>query len=365
MYKRTPLYELQAQAGAVFTEFYQWQLPLHYGSQLEEHHAVRNSAGVFDVTHMNIVDCLGAGTREFLRYLLANDVDRMSDSGKALYSVMLNHRGGILDDLIAYFRAADSYRMVLNCGTRENDIDWIQQHIGNFSLGLQQRIDLVMLAVQGPDAIKKTLACLPPTVMDEAATLQPFDACEIDDWFIARTGYTGEDGFEIMLPVKHAQEFWQQLIAADVQPCGLGARDSLRLEAGMMLYGQDMDDTVTPLESSLGWTVAWEPAERDFIGRAALELQRENKGKRRMVGLVLPKKAGIMRPGQKFITEDGVEGLITSGGYSPTLDCSIALARVPATQAQVGEVIIRGKPHQVKVVKPRFVKHGKSLIEGV
>lgn len=358
MFKRTRLYDCQKEAGAVFTEFYQWQLPLHYGSQIEEHHAVRQDAGVFDVSHMTIVDCLGAGTREFLRYLLANDVDKMENSARALYSLMLNHRGGILDDLIAYFRAADNYRLVLNCGTRERDIQWIQQHIGNFSLGIQQRIDCAMLAVQGPNAREKTLSCLPPKVMDAASTLENFAVCECDDWFIARTGYTGEDGFEIILPGEQAESFWQSLIEAGVKPCGLGARDSLRLEAGMMLYGQDMDENTTPYESNLKWSVSLDP-NRDFIGKTALELQ--DQPKRKMIGLVLPKKAGIMRPGQSVQLPEG-EGQITSGGFSPSCDCSIALARVPITAAEKAEVMIRQKTVSARIVKPRFVKNGQSLI---
>lgn len=362
MLKQTPLNDEHRRANAHFIDFHGWQMPLHYGSALQEHRSVRTSAGLFDVSHMTIVDLLGAGVREFLRYLLPNDVDKMVTTGAALYTTLLTHRGGVIDDALVYFRAPDSYRLVFNCATQARVIAWLEQHIGNFSLGFQQRNDLVILACQGSQALAKAQECLPPELRDATATLQPFASTEFEDWFIARTGYTGEDGLEIMLPATQAHKLWGQLLAAEISPCGLAARDSLRLEAGLLLSGQDIDESVTPLESSLGWTVAWQPSDRDFIGKAALLLQKEQGVKRKLVGLVCEKSQGVMRSGQIVTIASEAAGVITSGGYSPTLDCSIALARVPSDCPPSCQVTIRQDPVTVRVVPPRFVKHGKSLI---
>lgn len=360
MINKTPLHGNHMALGAKMVDFHGWDMPLHYGSQINEHHVVRNDAGVFDVSHMTIVDILGAGGRQFLRNLLTNDVDVLSHNGRALYSCMCNEHGGIIDDLIVYQRASDNYRVILNSATREKDIHWIREKSQGFTVGLQERRELAMLAVQGPKAIEKTLTVLTPAQIDAISTLTHFECVDVDNWFFARTGYTGEDGFEIVLPQEQISELWNDLLQAGVKPCGLAARDTLRLESGMMLYGQDMDETTTPLESGLAWTVKWEPQERNFIGMGALVSQKHNGIKRKLVGLTLMDK-GIMRSGQKVLVQGHGEGMITSGGYSPTLEKSIALARVPVETGDEVLVDIRGKLIPAKVGKPRFVKQGKAL----
>ena len=360
MTARTPLYDAHIQAKGHLVNFHGWEMPIHYGSHLHEHHAVRQDAGVFDVSHMTVLDVLGAGGRQFLRHLLTNDVDNLEHNGKALYTCMCNEHGGIIDDLIVYQRTPDNYRLVLNSATREHDLAWIHSKSQGFAVGLQERTELSMLAVQGPNAYTKLCQVLSPAQIDAISTLTHFESVEIEDWFFARTGYTGEDGFEILLPTKAINAFWVALLAAGVQPCGLGARDTLRLEAGMMLYGQDMDETTTPLESGLAWTVKWEPEDRHFIGRGALLLQKERGASRKMVGLIL-KDQGIMRSGQPVIVAGHPNGIITSGTYSPTLATSIALARVPAATGNEVLVEIRGKQLHATVTKPRFVKQGKIL----
>lgn len=365
MSKKTVLYEQHKAAGAKLVDFHGWMMPLHYGSQLDEHHQVRTDAGVFDVSHMNVVDLLGTGDRNFLRYLLSNDVDKLQHVGKAFYTLMLNHRGGIIDDLIVYYRAPDNYRLILNSATKEQDLAWIHQHNEDgHAVGIQARTDLSILAVQGPKAIERVLTILTPAQVDSVSTLQPFEAVGVDDYFFARTGYTGEDGLEIILPSTKTPEFWTALLKAGVKPCGLGARDTLRLEAGMLLYGQDMDETITPLESGLAWAVAFEPTDRPFIGREALEIQKEQGCKHKIVGLILEQR-GVMRTGQAVMLEGIGEGVITSGSYSPTLEKSIALARIPvSTSIKTPDtcfVDIRGKKMLAHITKPRFVRHGLAI----
>lgn len=360
MTAKTPLHALHLALGGKMVDFHGWDMPLHYGSQLNEHQLVRKDAGVFDVSHMNIIDVLGAGGRQFLRKLLTNDIDHLTHTGKALYSCMCNEHGGIIDDLIVYQRASDNYRLVLNSATKEKDTAWIRDKSQGFSVGLQERTDLAMIAVQGPQAIEKTKKILNPAQIDAISTLTHFECVDIDNWFFARTGYTGEDGFEIIVPKESIENLWNDLIQAGIHPCGLAARDTLRLEAGMLLYGQDMDETTTPLESGLGWTVSFTPEDRDFIGMGALVSQKQQGISRKLVGLTLLEK-GIMRPNQKVIIEHGVDGLITSGSYSPTLEQSIALARVPKEVGELVHVDIRGKLIPAKVGKPRFLKHGKAL----
>lgn len=362
MTKQTPLHATHAASGATFTSFYGWEMPIHYGSQVEEHKAVRTHAGMFDVSHMTIVDLLGAGGRQYLRQLLANDIDKLAHPGRALYSCMLNHDGGVIDDLIVYYRAPDSYRVVFNAGTRERALQWAQTQAEGAAVGLQTRDDFAMIAVQGPHAMRILSDVLNPEQADAIATLQPFEAVEVQEWFLARTGYTGEDGLEIALPADQAPAFWQRLADAGVQPCGLGARDTLRLECGMMLSGQDMDEQVTPLESALGWTVALEPSSRDFIGKDALMRQKQRGVTQKLVGLVLQER-GIMRHGQQVNLADGRQGVITSGSFAPTLGCAVALARVPADIGDTCSVVIRNKEIPAWVTKPRFYRAGKSLIE--
>jgi aminomethyltransferase len=363
MPSKTALYEQHKLAGAKLVDFHGWMMPLHYGSQLEEHHHVRTSAGVFDVSHMTVVDLLGAAGRNFLRYLLSNDVDRLKQEGKAFYTLMLNHQGGIIDDLIVYYRAPDNYRLILNSATREQDLTWINKHnVGTHAVGVQARTDLSILAVQGPEAIEKVASLLSAEQADMLRKLASFESVSIDTKFFARTGYTGEDGLEIILPSSDAATYWETLLESGVKPCGLGARDTLRLEAGMLLYGQDMDQTTTPLESGLNWAVAWEPTDRLFIGRQALEVQKAQGCKQKLVGLLLEER-GVMRTGQRVIVENVGEGIITSGTFSPTLERTIALARVPINTKEACFVDIRGKLLPARVVKPRFVRHGKSTVE--
>jgi aminomethyltransferase len=301
---------------------------------------------------MTVVDILGAGGRQFLRQLLANDIDNLK-LGNAMYSCMLNQHGGVMDDLIVYHRCSDSYRLVLNAATRIKDLSWIEEKAKGFAVGLLERHELAILAIQGPKAIEKTLKSLSEEKMDAVSTLGPFQCIDSDDWFIARTGYTGEDGLEFIVPQEHLVDLWGALVANNVLPCGLGARDSLRLEAGMLLYGQDMDETTTPLESGLAWTVKLDDNERDFIGRGALLAQKQYGLVNKLVGLVLDTK-GILRRGQKIIIEGIGEGVITSGGYSPTLGKSIALARVPLATQKHAMVEIRGKKLAVNITNPRF-----------
>ena len=332
-------------------------MPIHYGSQLEEHHSVRRAVGMFDVSHMTVVDLDGDRVTDFLRYLLANDVAKLEEPGRALYTCMLNEQGGVIDDLIVYAMPGDWYRLVVNAATRDKDIEWINAHASAFEVTVREREDLAMVAVQGPDAREKVAGLL----ADEgpaALELRRFSGAQLADLFVARTGYTGEDGFEILVPTHAVVDFWRDLADAGVQPCGLGARDTLRLEAGMNLYGQDMDENTTPLESGLGWTIAWEPANRDFIGRDALVAQKAAGPTRKLVGLLFEGK-GILRRGQR-VAEDGV---VTSGGWSPTLERSIGFARVAADISGVVGVELRGRQEPARVVKAPFARNGKAVID--
>jgi len=363
MAERTPLYELHKQAGARIVEFGGWDMPVNYGSQIEEHHYVRRDAGMFDVSHMTRVDLHGAGIREYLRHLVANNVDKLKTPGKALYTCMLNPDAGVLDDLIIYYLNEGWFRVVVNAATRDKDLAWMRQHIHG-DVDLIHRADLAMIAVQGPQARDKAAAALGPEFGAVAGAWQPFVAAETGAGiFVARTGYTGEDGYELIVSNEQAPQVWIALAEAGVHPCGLGARDTLRLEAGMNLYGSDMDETTTPLESGLGWTVAWDPPDRDFIGRAPLEQQRAEGIERRLVGLVLEGQ-GVLRGHQKITTDHG-QGEVTSGTFSPTLGRSIALGRVPAA-VKTGDscqVDIRGKLITAQVVKYPFVRNGQSCLE--
>ncbi|WP_325435051.1 glycine cleavage system aminomethyltransferase GcvT [Pseudomonas nitroreducens] len=360
MGQRTPLYDLHVALGAKIVDFGGWDMPLHYGSQVEEHHQVRRDCGVFDVSHMTVVDVTGPQAKEYLKRLLANDVERLQVPGKALYSGMLNERGGVVDDLIVYL-GVYGYRVVVNASTRDKDMAWMQAHTEGFDVTLTERPDLAMLAVQGPNAREKTAELVTPARAALIRELKPFQGKADGDWFIARTGYTGEDGLEIMLPAVEAQGFLNDLVGAGISPAGLGARDTLRLEAGMNLYGQDMDEDVTPLAANMGWTIAWEPEGRDFIGRKALEAQKAAGDAPKLVGLVLEER-GVLRAHQVVRVAGVGEGEITSGSFSPTLGKSIALARVPAATGDRAEVEIRGKWYPVRVVQPNFVRHGKALI---
>lgn len=362
MSQRTALYDKHLESNAKIVDFAGWDMPLHYGSQIQEHHTVRKSAGMFDVSHMVVIDFHGTKTRDFLRHLLANDVAKLKDPGKALYSCMLNPDGGVIDDLIVYYLEDDYFRMVVNAATRDKDLAWIQQQANTYNLEINERSDLSMIAVQGPEARAKAVSLLSAEEQELASGLKPFFGVQLENLFVARTGYTGEDGFEIIVANTDAAELWQALLDAGVAPIGLGARDTLRLEAGMNLYGTDMDETVSPLLAGLGWTIAWSPEDRDFIGRAALQAQKEAGIEQKFVGLYLERR-GVLRGHQKVLLNDGGEGEITSGTFSPTLENAIAMARVPANAEGHCEVEIRGKRIPAKIVKLPFVRQGKILIE--
>ena len=361
MTRKTPLNELHRAAGARMVDFGGWDMPVNYGSQIEEHHAVRGGVGMFDVSHMQVVDVKGAGARDFLRRALANDVAKLRTPGRALYTCMLDESGGVVDDLIVYFFREDFFRVVVNAGTAAKDIAWLDGLRTKWSVQatLTPRTDLAMIAVQGPRA-RETVWKVFPQVKAATESLAPFNAAQCGEIMVARTGYTGEDGFEIVLPAAQAGEAWQALVRAGAKPCGLGARDTLRLEAGMNLYGQDMDEAVSPLDAGLAWTVDLSDG-RDFVGRKPLET---NGQKREFAGLVLEETGGVLRAHQKVTTPLG-EGEITSGTFSPTMSRSIALARLPrgVKPGDTVHVQVRDKALAARVVKLPFVRKGKILID--
>jgi len=361
MTKKTILNDTHRALGAKMVDFGGWDMPIHYGSQIEEHHQVRRDAGMFDVSHMTVVDLHGQHTREFLRHLVANSVDKLKVPGKALYTCMLDASGGVIDDLIIYFMDDAFFRLVVNAATRDKDLAWIQSRAGAFDVEVKERPEFAMVAVQGPTARAKVIGLLRESDRAAADKLSRFAAVQAQSTagvplFVARTGYTGEDGYEIVLPEQDAIGFWNALLEAGVKPAGLGARDTLRLEAGMNLYGQDMDESVSPYEAALAWTVALD-AGRDFIGRPVLEQQKAGGAPRQMIGLVMDEK-GVLRHGQKVLTANG-DGEILSGTFSPTLGKAIAFARVPAGEPGVVRVDIRGKEVPVRVVKFPFVREGQ------
>ncbi|MBA1237385.1 glycine cleavage system aminomethyltransferase GcvT [Pseudomonas kunmingensis] len=360
MGQRTPLYDQHLALGAKMVDFGGWDMPLHYGSQVEEHHQVRRDCGVFDVSHMTVVDVAGEQGTAYLQHLLANDVARLKSTGRALYSAMLNERGGVIDDLIVYLTDW-GYRLVVNASTRDKDLAWMQTQAEGFAAEVKERPELAMLAIQGPHARARTAELLNQTRAGLVHELKPFQGMADGDWFIGRTGYTGEDGLEIILPADQAPDFLSELVGAGISPIGLGARDTLRLEAGLNLYGQDMNEDISPLTANMGWTIAWEPSDRDFVGRAALEQERARDDLPKLVGLVLEER-GVLRAHQVVRVNGAGDGEITSGSFSPTLGKSIALARVPAGTAERAEVEIRGKWYPVRVVQPTFVRHGKVLV---
>ncbi len=362
MTNKTVLNATHRALGARMVDFGGWDMPINYGSQIEEHHAVRRDAGMFDVSHMTVIDLHGPRAREFLGHLLANSVDKLKLVGKALYSCMLNEQGGVIDDLIVYYLGEEFYRLVVNAGTRAKDLAWIEKQAAAFEVRVKERPEFAMIAVQGPNARAKVLGLLHEVDRPRIEKLGKFAAAAAQGphgmlLFIARTGYTGEDGFEIIVPEEHAIALWEALLAAGVAAAGLGARDTLRLEAGMNLYGQDMDESVTPWEANLGWTIALDEG-REFIGRAALEQQKAAGVPRVMVGLVLDEK-GVLRHGQKVLTAQG-EGEILSGSFAPTLEKAVAFARIPAGASGDLRVDIRGREVPVRLVKYPFVRDGKA-----
>ncbi len=365
MLLRTPLYSAHLKLSAKLVDFGGWEMPVHYGSQIAEHHSVRNRCGMFDVSHMTIVDVRGSGARDYLRYLLANDIDKLSGDRQALYSVMLNQTGGVIDDLMVY--ALDQgFRLVVNCATRAKDLAWMDACATGFGVTIAERSDMAMVAIQGPEAIAKVAAVIAARNSGEdsslVASLPRFGGVIIETRHYARTGYTGEDGLEVMLPADEVEAFWWQLHEAGIAPVGLGARDTLRLEAGLNLYGHELDEQTSPLEANLAWTIAWQPEARQFTGRAALSLERDRGVANKLVGVVMTER-GVLRAKQNLYC-DGIDapGLLTSGSFSPTLGYSIGLARVPVEAGSSGEVEIRGKRKPVRLLAPGFVRNGKICI---
>ncbi len=361
MSKKTGLFEQHIKSGALMVNFAGWLMPLHYGSQIQEHHSVRNEAGIFDVSHMAIIDIQGQQASLFLRQLLANDVKKISP-GRALYSCMLNDAACVLDDLIVYCISDTLYRLVVNASTEDKDLKWIKEQAKPFEVTIQSRRDLSILAIQGPKSLERMKSVFNEDQNHAMQSLTPFGAVECENVLIARTGYTGEEGLEVMLPHELVNDFWEKCLASKIKPIGLGARDSLRLESGFNLYGQDMDETVTPLESNLGWTVDWKDNDRDFIGKKALQKQMDSGVKQQLVGVVLMVQ-GVCRANMKVQINDETakelfSGKLTSGGFSPTLNCGIALARIPMGDFSFLEVDIRSKQLPAKIIKLPFVKKG-------
>lgn len=366
MGKHTPLYEDHDAHGARMVDFAGWDMPVNYGSQIDEHHAVRRDAGMFDVSHMSAVDIDGPDANKFLRELLANDVAKADAPGKAIYSCMLNNAGGVIDDLIVYHlptaENTNQYRAVVNAGTTGTDLAWMRKQASGRDVRIRHRDDLAIIAVQGPNACDKCAQVLDEELAVRAMSLKPFHAAYENDWLVGRTGYTGEDGFELIVPAAEADRLWRGLREVGVTACGLGARDTLRLEAGLNLYGQDMDEDRNPLESGLGWTVAWKPEDREFIGRQALQQARQDKT-HKMVGLLLQGR-GVMRAHQAVRNADAQgDGEVTSGGYAPTLERSIGLARVPLDWQGAVEVEIRNSWVPADIVAYPFVRKGKIKID--
>ncbi|UNU73528.1 glycine cleavage system aminomethyltransferase GcvT [Moraxella nasovis] len=366
--QRTPFFDAHVAHNAKIVDFAGWELPIHYGSQIDEHNAVRTDAGMFDVSHMLTTDVTGDNARAFFQKLIANDVAKLSFVGKALYSAMLNDNGGVIDDLIVYRKNEDetAYRIVSNGATREKDSAQFAKIGQEFGITLTPRYDLGMLAIQGPKAIEKLLT-VKPHWADVVNGLKPFVGADLaqvgdDDWFVARTGYTGEDGVEVILPATKAVAFFNELSKAGVKPAGLGARDTLRMEAGMNLYGNDMDDETSPLEAGMAWTVDLKDETRDFVGKSALMALKADGVKVKQVGLLLG-KGGVLRSGMEVITDNG-NGITTSGVFSPSLNQSIAIARVPVDfKGETAKVVMRGKEVDVRVLKLPFVRNGQKQFD--
>ncbi len=356
--QKTPLYDLHVQSNAQLVDFCGWQMPLHYGSQLQEHHSVRKQVGLFDVSHMGILDISGEQAVDFLAYVFANNIHKLQKNGMAIYGCLLNHDGGVIDDLLIYRLQDQLFRLVLNAGSFNKDLQWLQKQAQSYQVDLQVRHDLNMLALQGPRA-EEFLTKINNIDADAAAGLKNFHAHLAGEVQISRTGYTGENGFEVIAPAQTVGEWWQKFLALGVKPCGLGARDTLRLEAGLNLYGTDMDETTSPWVSNLGWTVSVKD-DRDFIGRQALLAEKSAGISQRLVGLLMREK-GVLRNGQQVLTDCG-EGVITSGGFSPTLGCAIALARLPIEAKLNAQVIRRAQEISVVIRKPPFVRCGREVV---
>ena len=368
MLKQTVLNAFHRQMGARMVDFGGWDMPVNYGSQIDEHQQVRNHCGLFDVSHMTIVEVCGDDAKAYLLRLLANSVERLS-TGKALYSAMLNTKGGVIDDLIVYFRAENRYRLVVNCATRDKDLAWMQAQAEGFHVDIEENVSLAIVAVQGPKAtnILQTYIDQAPAALNlsdvRLADIPAFGFSEAGEWLLARTGYTGEDGFECLIPVEEAEDFCRSMVSHGAEMVGLGARDTLRLEAGMNLYGQDMSEDISPLQANMAWTIYWQPEDRQFIGRQALEAERDAGVSSKLVGIILDGR-GVLRTGQVVKTSWG-DGIVTSGTFSPSLQKSIGMARVPVDALDDCSVMIRNKELAARLVKPQFVRNGIAVVSNL
>ncbi|MFQ5944878.1 MAG: glycine cleavage system aminomethyltransferase GcvT [Anaerolineae bacterium] len=358
--RRSPLHATHRSLGAQFFEFAGWEMPLQFTSILEEHRAVRERAGLFDVSHLGQVEMWGPGAGRLLQTLLTNDVSRL-EVGQAQYTLLCNEEGGVIDDLILYRRARQRYLLVVNAANAQRDLAWIRSYLPPEDVTLEHAIGRAgLLALQGPRAAR---------ILEAVSDPDPDDVPAFGSWearvggvaaFVGRTGYTGEDGFELSVQGRDATPAWQTLMEAGaaegILPAGLGARDTLRLEAALALHGNELDEETTPLEAGLSWTVAWDKGE--FVGRDRLLVQRSDGVDKRLVGLRML-DPGIPRHGYRVLEGDRPVGSVTSGSFSPTLRGPIALAYVPPRLAEVGSEVmvdIRGRPRRAEVVRKPFYK---------
>ena len=360
MLRHTTLYQEHVKIKARFVNFAGWEMPSHYVSQIKEHHQVRRHVGVFDVSHMGVIDIKGKDAFTFLRYLLANDVAKLEHPGYALYTCMLNEVGGIIDDLIVYYITSHHYRLVVNAGTCQKDFAWIKKKSRSLKVIVNECSQMCILAVQGPAVSSVIKHVFNQSTTAELISLKPFQFIFLKDLLIARTGYTGENGFEMIVPDKEAPNLWRKLINYGAEPCGLWARDTLRLEAGLNLYGIDMNETTSPLISNLAWTISLNDPTRHFIGHSALKKQLDEGIKEQLVGLIMEEQ-GVLRNNQKVWLANNKNGEITSGGFSPTLGHAIALARLPIEISGTSYIERRGKYIPVKITKPPFIRRGKKI----
>ncbi|MFZ3065397.1 MAG: glycine cleavage system aminomethyltransferase GcvT [Nitrospirota bacterium] len=356
--KQTPLYNRHKALGARFVEFAGWEMPLQYSGVIEEHHAVRKSSGLFDVSHLTRIEINKKDAISFINKLITTDLEKLKQ-GHSQYTLLCDENGGIIDDLLLYKKPDASILLCANAINREKVIAWLEKHAATYDVDIKDITDaFAQIAIQGPDA-QGILQKLTSTNLSE---IKRFDFAEISFdstiLLVSRTGYTGEDGFEIYPSASIAESIWDKLIATGaafgLKPAGLGARDTLRLEMGYLLYGHDMDQKTTPLEAGLGRFVSFEKG--DFIGRAALIAQRQDGIKKRLIGFELIDK-GIPRQGCKILAKGIEAGIVTSGNMSPTLKKGIGLGYVNIGYDKIGEEIaveIRGKAVLAKVVSLPF-----------
>ncbi len=351
--KQTPLAGWHESHGGRMVDFAGWYMPVQYTSIMDEHRAVRSGVGLFDISHMARLLVEGSGAGAWLQSLVPNDVSRLVD-GKALYSALCREDGGILDDLVILRLAADRYLVVVNAAPHEKDVRWFEKHLPSSGVTLTEKsIDWAMIAVQGPKALSALSPWLPGLASMAFYTGREADILGAKS-IVSRSGYTGEDGFELCVPAGAAPEIWERLIAGGAKPCGLGSRDTLRLEAGLLLYGQDMDETTTPLEVGLGWTVKLEKGE--FIGRAGLVKQKAEGTPRTLVAIEMA-EPGIPRHGCDVVVDGRKVGVVTSGTRGPTLGRDIGLAFIESAAVQSDlKIVIHGDARRAKITKKPFYR---------